>query len=171
MGGTAEWRLANGELQIAQASRLLPDWQRDMKVEPKSTPPASFAAWVETVHPSLKEKGIWSFIGYQKALFAFDLGWTDCRLLLRDARGRPVADQLLRSLGAIGASIEEGYGRGFGKEYAYRLRIALGEAREAKGWYWRGRELLPAAVLDHRLALLDEVIRPLVTAVHQQRQR
>ena len=66
--------------------------------------------------------------------------------------------QIIRSAGSISANIEEGFGRGFGRDYARFLKIAVGSARETQGWYWRGRKLLPPKVCQHRIALLDEII-------------
>ena len=73
-----------------------------------------------------------------------------------------------RSIGSISANIEEGFGRGYGQDYAYRLRIAMGEARESLGWYWRGRKLLTPEVLNHRLHLLDEIISMLAPNIQRQ---
>ncbi len=55
--------------------------------------------------------------------------------MMRDGRGRVIAPQIIRSTGSICANIEEGHGRGFGKENAYFQRIALGSARESRGWW------------------------------------
>ena len=131
--------------------------------------PASFEMWVERVHPSVLSSPLWKFQVYPKALFAYDLAWEDCDYMLKDERGRSVARQLIRSVGSISANIEEGYGRGYGQDYSYRLRIALGESRESYGWYWRGRNLWPPNVLDHRLNLLDEVIAMLAPNIGRQR--
>jgi four helix bundle protein len=89
--------------------------------------------------------------------------------LLKDVRGRALAEQLIRSAGSICANIEEGYGRGFGRDYAHFLGYALGSARETQGWYFRSKHLLSSEVLEHRLTLIDEIIALLVKAVGYQR--
>ena len=129
----------------------------------------SFEEWQETVHPTVRGGPLWGFQVYQKGLFVYDLAWEDCGKLLKDKRGETIARQMIRSVGSISANIEEGYGRGYGPDYAYRLRIAMGEARESQGWYWRAHKLLPQSVLDHRLSLLDEIIAMLVPIIKQQR--
>ncbi|MBU0511071.1 MAG: four helix bundle protein [Chloroflexi bacterium] len=133
-----------------------------------SEKPTSFEAWKETVHPSIRNDPLWNFQVYPKALFAYDLAWEDCEYLLKDVRGRKVAEQLIRSVGSISANIEEGYGRGYGKDYAYRLRIALGEARESRGWYWKGHKLFPPEILNHRLNLLNEIVSMLAPNINKQ---
>ena len=128
----------------------------------------SLEEWVGAVHPAITGSPLWDFQVYQKALFIYDLAWEDCDKLLSDQRGMTVARQLIRSVGSISANIEEGYGRGYGQDYAYRLRIAMGEARESQGWYWRAHKLLSQSVLNHRLTLLDEIIAMLVPVINQQ---
>ena len=120
--------------------------------------PLRFIEWEETMHPTVRNGLLWQFKVYPKAMFVYDLAWFDCENLLRDERGKTVARQLIRSAGAISANIEEGFGRGYGKDYTYHLRITRGETCESQGWYWRGRNLLTQEVLDHRLSLLDEII-------------
>ena len=130
---------------------------------------SNFDTWAQSIHPSIKNDPLWEFKVYPKALFISDLAWKDCDYLLKDSRGRAVANQLTRSAGSISANIEEGFGRGFGKDYAYKLKIALGEARETRGWYLRGRALLPEKILDHRLSLLTEIISILPSSIKTQR--
>ncbi len=129
----------------------------------------SFEEWVTQVPESLKRDPLWNFQVYPKALHLYDLAWEDCEYLLKDPRGRAVANQLIRSAGSICANIEEGYGRGYGKEYSYFLRVSMGSARESRGWYYRGKRLLPADVLKHRIALLDEIIAMLAPNIQRQR--
>jgi four helix bundle protein len=83
--------------------------------------------------------------------------------------GSFVAQQLIRSVGSISANIEEGYGRGQGREYSFFLRVSMGSARESRGWYWRGRHSLPKDVVDHRIGLLDEIIAMLAPNIQRQK--
>jgi four helix bundle protein len=97
-------------------------------------------------------------IFYQKSLSLWELFWEDSVSLLEDIRGKELAKQLTRSVDSISANIEEGYGRGFGKEYPQFLRISRGSARESKGRYRRCSKLLPAKTIEERISLLDEII-------------
>ena len=99
-----------------------------------------------------------SFGIYQLACQLFDDFWADSEILGKDYRGRELVKQQVRSLDSTCANIEEGYGRGFGKEWPQHLKIARGEARESRGRYRRSRHLLPAEVMTKRLATLDQII-------------
>lgn len=134
-----------------------------------ATRPTSFASWQATIPHRIRKGPLWSYVAYPKALFLYDLVWFDCEKLTKDLRGRAVAEQIIRGGGSIGANIEEGYGRGLGRDYARFLGFALGSARETQGWYLRAKHLLTEQVLDHRLALLDEIIALLVTTISQQK--
>ena len=126
----------------------------------------TYEEWLTNVPDNIKNDRLWEFPAYQKALLLFDMAWEDCEKMLQDVRGRGNADQLNRGVGSISANIEEGYGRGFGKEYDYFLRVALGSARESRGWYYRSRRFLSPTVMQHRYALLDEIIALLVSKLH-----
>ncbi|MBM3131077.1 MAG: four helix bundle protein [Chloroflexi bacterium] len=135
------------------------------------TRPTSFQSWELTVPERIRQSPLWKYVAYPKALFLYDLVWFDCEKLLKDLRGRAITEQIIRSAGSICANIEEGYGRGLGRNYARFLGFALGSARETQGWYLRAKHLLSDQVLDHRLALLDEIIALLVTTIAQQKSR
>ncbi|MEA3338743.1 MAG: four helix bundle protein [Chloroflexota bacterium] len=128
----------------------------------------TYEEWMEEVAAEIKEGPVWKFYGYRKALFLYDLMWADCDHWQKDRKGWAIVDQIIRSAGSIGANVEEGFGRGFGRDNARFLKIAVGSARETKGWYWRGRKLLPSNVCQHRLALLDEIIALIVTEINRQ---
>jgi len=98
-----------------------------------------YQEWLTAVPENLKRDPLWQFNIYPKTLFLYDLLWDDCAQLMKDVRGRAIAEQVIRSGGSICANIEEGFGRGFGAEFAYFLRVALGSARETRGWYYRLR--------------------------------
>jgi len=102
----------------------------------------NYDEWLAQVPESIKRDPLWSFQVYPKALMLSDLVWEDTDRMMKDPRGRVIARQLVDSVGSICANIEEGHGRGFGKENAYFQRVALGSARESRGWYYRGRRFL-----------------------------
>jgi four helix bundle protein len=112
-----------------------------------------------------------SFGIYQLACQLFDDFWADSEILGKDYRGRELVKQQVRSLDSICANIEEGYGRGFGKEWPQHLKIARGEARESRGRYRRSRHLLPAEVMTKRLATLDQIIGGLTNTINTVEQK
>jgi len=131
---------------------------------------ATYGEWEAQVPEEVKVEGVWKFYGYRKALFFYDLCWQDCEQLLKHPLGRAVAEQLIRSAGSIAANIEEGHGRGYGKDRNRFLGFSLGSARESKGWYYRTKNLLRPEVLAHRLSLISEVIALIVTEIHNSTQ-
>lgn len=95
---------------------------------------------------------------YQDSMTLWDDCWDDWQTLMGDVRGREIAKQLTRSVGSVSANIEEGYGRGFGKQYPQYLRISRGSAQESKGWYRRARFLLPKKTVEDRVSRLESII-------------
>ena len=131
-----------------------------------------YEEWEKAVPQEIRQESYWGFYAYPKSLFLFDLCWQDCGKLLKDARGRAVSDQLIRSVGSVSANIEEGHGRGMNtREYQQFLRYALASAKESKGWYFRGRHLLPPAVVEHRLKLLSEIIALILTEINRRKKK
>lgn len=102
---------------------------------------------------------------YQQSMNLYDSCWNDCEMLSADFRGKEIARQLIRSCGSISANIEEGYGRGFGKEYPQFLRISRGSARETKGWYVRSKMLLDRSVIEERVKELNGIIAMLSSTI------
>ncbi len=127
-----------------------------------------YEEWAAGVTENVRRSPVWQFYGYRKALFVYDWVWEDCEHWQKERRGWAIVEQITRSAGSISANIEEGFGRGFGRDYARFLKIATGSARETQGWYWRGRCLLPAGVYEPRTTLLDEIIALLVTEINRQ---
>ncbi len=95
---------------------------------------------------------------YKLSMELWDEMWGDTELLMKDFRGKEIARQMVRSVGSISSNIEEGYGRGFGKEYPQFLRISRGSARESKGWYRKSSHLLTLEIINTRILKLDEII-------------
>jgi four helix bundle protein len=99
-----------------------------------------------------------SFGIYQLARQLFEDFWRDSEILNRDWRGRELSKQQVRSLDSICANMEEGFGRGFGKELPQHLKISRGEARESRGRYERCHHLLPPEIVTERVAALTHII-------------
>lgn len=95
---------------------------------------------------------------YKRSMELWNEMWIDTEVLMLDFRGKEIARQLIRSVGSMSANIEEGYGRGFGKEYPQFLRISRGSARESKGWYLRSSHLLGAEIINSRIMKIDTII-------------
>jgi four helix bundle protein len=104
------------------------------------------------------------------ALFASDIGWRDVSKLAADKRTLDTSNQMYRALGSIGANLAEGYSRGGGRDRARFYEYALGSAREGRNWYFHGRFVLGDAVTQHRMDLLTQITRLLLTMVPDQRE-
>jgi four helix bundle protein len=109
---------------------------------------------MEPAEDNLEKFGI-----YKLTMELWDIFWKeDSELLIQDIRGREIARQMTRSIYSISANIEEGYGRGFGKEYPQFLRISRGSARESKGGYIKARFLLGEERITKRIEALNKII-------------
>ena len=99
-----------------------------------------------------------SFGIYQLARPLFEDFWNDSEILSKDYRGRELVKQQVRSLDSVCANMEEGFGRGFGKELPQHLKISRGEARESRGRYERCSHLLPPETITQRVSALSRII-------------
>jgi four helix bundle protein len=129
----------------------------------------TFESWKEQVPDSIQNDPLWGMRVYRVSLFASDVCWRDAETLREEDRTQPVADQLYRAVGSVGANVAEGYSRGTGKDRARFYEYALGSARESRDWYFKGRFVLGEEVTKHRLAFMTEIIRLLLSIVPEQR--
>jgi four helix bundle protein len=97
------------------------------------------------------------------------LAWRDVSKLAKDRRTLNLSSQLYRAVGSIGANIAEGYSRQSRKDQARFYEYAWGSAREARGWYFQGRQVLSPEVVAHRLHILAEIARLLLSIIPSQR--
>ena len=102
---------------------------------------------------------------YRLAMQVWELFWQDSERRAKDFLGREIARQMVRCIGSIAANIEEGYGRGFVKEYPQHLRYSQGSAREARGWYQRVLPLLGRELVQGRDEMLSRLIGMLSNAI------
>jgi hypothetical protein len=89
-----------------------------------------------------------SFGIYQLARRLFEDFWSDSEISSRDYRGRELSKQQIRSLDSICANMEEGFGRGFGKETAAATKDFPGRSQR-KPWTLRTLQS-PASLRNHR---------------------
>ena len=131
----------------------------------------TFEEWLATVPPELTGDPLWKMEAYRLAVFADDLAWSDVTRLIQDKRTISLADQLYEAIGSVSANIAEGYSRQSGKDEARFYEYALGSAREARGWYYQARHVLSIKVAWHRMKLLTQIIRLLLTMIPHERHR
>ena len=131
----------------------------------------NYEEWQQSVPQAITGDPLWKMTVYRLALFAADVGWQDVTKLAKDRRTSSLSDQLYRSLGSISANIAEGYSRGSGKDQARFYEYSLGSARESRDWYYKARYVLGELATTHRLDLMTDIIRLLLTIIPAQRQR
>lgn len=125
--------------------------------------------WMRTVPTEITGDPLWHVEAYRLALFASDLAWPDVSRLVQDRRTVSLSDQLYRSVGAVSSDIAEGYSRKSHKDQARFYEYGLGSAREGRNWYYEGRHVLGEKVTSHRLKLLTQVVRLLLTMIPNER--
>ncbi len=129
----------------------------------------TYETWLKTVPVEITSDAVWNMKVYRLALFAADLGWHDVTKLSRDRRTLEIAGQLHRALGSIDANISEGYSKSGGRDRARFYEYALGSTRESRGWYYKGRHILGYGVAQHRMQLVTQIARLLLTVIPSER--
>jgi len=137
----------------------------------KETDPMNYEQWERTVPDEIKGDSLWKVEAYRLGLLIGDIGWNDTQKLVASPQTRSLADQLYRALGSISANLAEGYSRVSGRDRARFYEYALGSARESRDWYYKARHVLGESITQHRLSLLTQIIRLLLTMIPQQRAR
>ncbi len=130
----------------------------------------NYEEWENSVTDEITNDFLWKMEAYRWGLFAADVGWHNAAKLMRDKRTLEVSNQLYRALGSISTNLAEGSSHDTGRDRARFYEYALGSARESRDWYYKGRHILGPAVTPHRLSLLTQIIRLLLTLIPQQRQ-
>jgi four helix bundle protein len=131
--------------------------------------PPGFVEWEATVPESYRRDPIWRTPAYRYGLWASELAREDIKRLRANRDSRNDADQLLRAINSISANIAEGYGRRTGGERARYYDYALASAREARDWYFKARRVLGPELVEHRLQLLERIVRILVAIIPRER--
>ncbi len=127
-----------------------------------------YEEWEKVVPKEISNDSLWKMKAYRLSLYAADLGWFDAKRISEN-HFFEVSDQLLRAIGSVSANLAEGYSRSTGKDRARFYEYALGSAREGRDWYLKAKYILGNAVVNHRIILITEIIRLLLTTVPQQR--
>lgn len=129
-----------------------------------------FKEWEQTVHENIKKDVVWKIEAYRLSLYLSDLSWYDSQQII-EGKYFSLADQLYRSSGSISANICEGYSRRSNKEKARFYEIALGSARETRGWYFKSRFILSEEVASKRIELITVIIKLLLTMITDRRKK
>ena len=128
-----------------------------------------YQEWEQRVPADITEDVLWKMRAYRFALFLGDLAWRDVTTLAADRRTLGLSDQLYRAVGSIGANMAEGHSRSSGKDRARFFEYSLGSTRESRDWYYKGRHILGEAVTAHRVNLVTQIARLLLTYIPDQR--
>ena len=131
----------------------------------------SYKEWEESIPEEITADALWKLKVYRLSLFLSDLTWHDLSKLNQNRNMWELCNQLYRSVGSISANIAEGYSRGSRKDRARFYEYSLGSARESRDWYFKSRHVLDDEVFTHRLNLITEIIRLLLTMIPHQRQK
>lgn len=131
----------------------------------------TFEEWQKAVPETIRAEKFWSLIAYQKALYLYSLLWEDTEKWRKDERGQALSKQIIGSSDSICSNIEEGFGRGLGKQLVQFYVYSLGSARETKGRIYRAKAFYTLETLNKRLNLASEVVALILTEINRQKGR
>ena len=131
----------------------------------------SFETWAADPRNATAERLVWRLPMYRVAVFALHVGGDDALTLSSVAVTTPIAAQLYRALGSIGANIAEGYSRSSGRDRVRLYEYALGSARESVVWYRAASPVLGAVKVAHRQHVLQRLISTLLAVIPAERAR
>ena len=130
----------------------------------------NYDEWEKGLPRDVTGDTLWKIEAYRLGLFAGYLAWEDASKLVRDRRTLELTGQLYDAVGSVGAHIAEGYSRSSGKDRVRFYEYSLGSAREGRHWYLQAQPILGEPVVRHRISLLTQIIRLLLTMIPDQRQ-
>ena len=136
----------------------------------KFADPPGFAEWEVSLPPTFTRDPIWSLPAYRYGIWLAHLARQDYDLLFANRRSRNTAEQLLRAVESISANVSDGYARRTGKERARYYDYALATARESRDWYFKARGILDDDTIEHRLQIIDRIIRILTAVTPRERE-
>ena len=131
----------------------------------------TFEEWQKTVSATIRSEKFWSLIAYQKGLYLYDLLWENTEEWRKDERGQALSKQITGSADSVCSNIEEGFGRGYGKQFLQFYLYSLGSARETKGRIYRAKAFYSREILERRLNLASEVVALILTEINRQKGR
>lgn len=90
-----------------------------------------------------------------------------CRAIHADATLWPLSDQVIRSVGSIGANVIEGQGAGSRKDFTNFIRIAYKSAQESQYWFTVLLRVEPrhSKVIENLLSRTQETARVLAASL------
>ena len=114
---------------------------------------------------------LWRMAAYRISAYCADAAWPDAARLARSPLTEPVAAQLYRAIGSIGANLAEGYSRSSGRDRVRLFEYALGSTREAVVWYRLAAPVLGTVTVRSRQETLQRIVRLLSVAIPAERRR
>ena len=106
----------------------------------------------------MSQQGLEEYGAYRKSQELFALVVDDMDQLRNNPLCWKLVSQQVGCCDSIAANIEEGYGRLSPNEFIRFLDFSRASARETRGRYVRMSKWLSEDVVNHRIALIDEII-------------